>query len=50
MGLQTGDASINIGAKVVVMTTEILRNQLYRAEAPEKSGVDEKPAKFAVCS
>ena len=30
VGLQTGDASINIDAPLVVMTTEILRNQLYR--------------------
>lgn len=29
-GLQTGDASLNIDAPVVVMTTEILRNMLYR--------------------
>jgi hypothetical protein len=29
-GLQTGDASINVDASVVVMTTEILRNLLYR--------------------
>ena len=29
-GLQTGDASLNIEAPVVVMTTEILRNMLYR--------------------
>jgi superfamily II RNA helicase len=31
-GLQTGDASINIEGDVVVMTTEILRNMLYRSE------------------
>ena len=29
-GLQTGDASLNVEAGVVVMTTEILRNMLYR--------------------
>ena len=34
-GLQTGDASLNIEAPVVVMTTEILRNMLYRADGPE---------------
>ena len=34
-GLQTGDASLNIDAPVVVMTTEILRNMLYRADGPE---------------
>lgn len=31
-GLQTGDASLNIEAPVVVMTTEILRNMLYRVD------------------
>lgn len=31
-GLQTGDASINPDGDVVVMTTEILRNMLYRTE------------------
>ena len=31
-GLQTGDASINPDGSVVVMTTEILRNILYRVE------------------
>lgn len=32
VGLQTGDASINIDSPVVVMTTEILRNVLYRVD------------------
>jgi superfamily II RNA helicase len=31
-GLQTGDASINPDGSIVVMTTEILRNMLYRTE------------------
>ena len=31
MGLKTGDAAINPDARVVVMTTEILRNILYRS-------------------
>ena len=31
-GLQTGDASINPEGDIVVMTTEILRNMLYRTE------------------
>ena len=31
-GLQTGDASINPDGSIVVMTTEILRNILYRVE------------------
>ena len=35
-GLQTGDASINPDGRVVVMTTEILRNILYRVEEEEK--------------
>ncbi|PSC72530.1 DEAD-box ATP-dependent RNA helicase chloroplastic isoform B [Micractinium conductrix] len=34
-GLQTGDASLNVDAPVVVMTTEILRNQLYRVDEEE---------------
>jgi superfamily II RNA helicase len=31
VGLKTGDAAINPDARVVVMTTEILRNILYRS-------------------
>lgn len=34
-GLQTGDASLNVDAPVVVMTTEILRNMLYRVDEEE---------------
>ena len=30
VGLMTGDVSINVDASVLVMTTEILRNMLYR--------------------
>jgi len=33
VGLLTGDISINGGASVVVMTTEVLRNMLYSASA-----------------
>ena len=33
VGLLTGDTSINGGASVVVMTTEVLRNMLYSASA-----------------
>ena len=33
VGLQTGDATINPGAPVVVMTTEVLRNILLRVES-----------------
>jgi superfamily II RNA helicase len=29
-GLQTGDTSLNTEADIVVMTTEILRNIMYR--------------------
>lgn len=30
VGLQTGDVSLNAEADVVIMTTEVLRNILYR--------------------
>jgi superfamily II RNA helicase len=30
VGLQTGDTSLNTDADIVVMTTEILRNIMYR--------------------
>ena len=33
VGLLTGDSNINSGARVVVMTTEVLRNMLY-ADSP----------------
>ena len=39
VGLQTGDQSLNVEGDVVIMTTEILRNILYRS-----SGVDEAGA------
>ena len=29
VGLLTGDSSINSGARIVVMTTEVLRNMIY---------------------
>ena len=32
VGLQTGDATLNVGRDIVVMTTEILRNMMYRTE------------------
>ncbi|KAK9820466.1 hypothetical protein WJX72_010660 [[Myrmecia] bisecta] len=35
VGLQTGDASLNSEADIVVMTTEILRNIMYRVEETE---------------
>lgn len=38
-GLQTGDASLNTEAEIVIMTTEILRNIMYRtAEMDTGSG------------
>jgi ATP-dependent RNA helicase HelY len=39
-GLQTGDASLNIDAPVVVMTTEILRNMLYRIDDDGRTAAD----------
>ncbi len=33
VGLQTGDASLNVDSSVVVMTTEVLRNIMYRTDA-----------------
>lgn len=32
VGLQTGDATLNVDRDIVVMTTEILRNIMYRTE------------------
>ncbi|GAB4818573.1 hypothetical protein N2152v2_005619 [Parachlorella kessleri] len=40
VGLQTGDASINIDSPVVVMTTEILRNVLYRVDDNGSTAAD----------
>lgn len=33
VGLQTGDASLNVDSSIVVMTTEVLRNIMYRIDA-----------------
>lgn len=38
IGLQTGDVSLNSEALVTVMTTEVLRNILYRAMVEEEEG------------
>jgi len=38
VGLQTGDASVNPDAPIVVMTTEILRNILYRQNGRRRRG------------
>ena len=38
IGLLTGDLSVNAGAPVVVMTTEVLRNMLY-ADSPALQGL-----------
>ena len=35
VGLQTGDTSLDVQSDIVIMTTEILRNILYRTERPE---------------
>ena len=40
VGLRTGDVSINGGAAILVMTTEILRNITYRAQLEEGAGQD----------
>lgn len=36
-GLQTGDTSLNTEADVVIMTTEILRNIMYRTAEGEEA-------------
>src|SRR5687768_1014187 len=38
VGLLTGDNSVNGGAPIVVMTTEVLRNMIY-AESPALAGL-----------
>jgi hypothetical protein len=38
VGLQTGDASLNVQSSIVVMTTEVLRNIMYRTEASGSGG------------
>ena len=43
-GLQTGDTSLNTEADIVIMTTEILRNIMYRtAETSSDSTASEAP-------
>lgn len=37
VGLSTGDASITTDAPLMIMTTEILRNIMYRTEEDEES-------------
>jgi len=48
VGLQTGDATLNSEGGVVVMTTEVLRNILFRVDGPaeevEEEGGDEGQA------
>jgi superfamily II RNA helicase len=42
-GLQTGDTSLNTEADIVIMTTEILRNIMYRtAEISDESAASKK--------
>lgn len=36
VGLQTGDASLNLESPIVVMTTEVLRNIMYRTDARQQ--------------
>lgn len=49
-GLQTGDASLNTEADIVVMTTEILRNIMYRtAEAAEPSATGAAASELLPC-
>ena len=38
VGLQTGDATLNVDRDIVVMTTEILRNIMYRTEPGTEGG------------
>ena len=46
VGLATGDTSVNSGAPVVVMTTEVLRNMIYartrRDHRPVGHGVERR--------
>ena len=42
VGLQTGDATLNVDRDIVVMTTEILRNIMYRTE-PGTEGATASP-------
>ncbi len=45
-GLQTGDASLNPDGDIVVMTTEILRNIMYRtAELAEENNTGGAPVR-----
>ena len=39
VGLQTGDQSLNVEGDVVIMTTEVLRNILYRSSGVDQAGV-----------
>ena len=39
VGLRTGDVTINSGADILVMTTEILRNISYRMLLEDEPGV-----------
>jgi superfamily II RNA helicase len=39
MGLSTGDMSINKGARITVMTTEVYRNIAWRSSTPTDSGL-----------
>lgn len=44
VGLQTGDGSLNSEGDVVIMTTEVLRNILFRIAADDEGGFGRLPA------
>lgn len=44
VGLQTGDASLNVDSAIVVMTTEVLRNIMYRTGA---TGTRQEPTQHS---
>ena len=48
VGLQTGDASLNAEGDVVVMTTEVMRNIMYRGAHDASTGSDLLIARFPV--
>eukprot|EP01025_Chloroclados_australasicus_P031869 TRINITY_DN3226_c0_g3_i1.p1 TRINITY_DN3226_c0_g3~~TRINITY_DN3226_c0_g3_i1.p1 ORF type:complete len:1131 (-),score=184.04 TRINITY_DN3226_c0_g3_i1:275-3667(-) len=48
VGLQTGDVAYNAHAEVLVMTTEIFRNQLYREDSEAYMGVVQNVASIGL--
>ena len=47
VGLQTGDATLNVDRDIVVMTTEILRNIMYRTEPGTEGAMASPPSTCA---